>query len=198
MPNECTVEDIRDTYVQAWKMGLKCVAIYRDGSKRSQPLNTKKTNEGGDKTVAADAGALETRVKELEAEVAQTARRIRQAVAPPFARHAPGGHAQVRHRRPRRLSHRRLVRRRPARRIVHHDGEGRFHHRRPDGQHRHAHQHGAAIWRAAGGARAQIRAPAFRAERLHEKSRKSATPRPSPITFSAGWRCNSFPVTAKA
>jgi ribonucleoside-diphosphate reductase alpha chain len=45
MPNECTVEDIRDAYVQAWKMGLKCVAIYRDGSKRSQPLNTKRTNE---------------------------------------------------------------------------------------------------------------------------------------------------------
>ena len=52
MPNECTVEEIRDTYVQAWKMGLKCVAIYRDGSKRSQPLNTKKTNDGGDKTAA--------------------------------------------------------------------------------------------------------------------------------------------------
>ncbi|MGC3957717.1 MAG: hypothetical protein QM813_07135 [Verrucomicrobiota bacterium] len=53
MPNDCTVEDIRNTYVEAWKMGLKCVAIYRDGSKRSQPLNTKKTNEGGDKTAAA-------------------------------------------------------------------------------------------------------------------------------------------------
>ncbi len=50
MPNECTVAEIRDTYVQAWKMGLKCVAIYRDGSKRSQPLNTKKTNEGVAKT----------------------------------------------------------------------------------------------------------------------------------------------------
>jgi ribonucleoside-diphosphate reductase alpha chain len=69
MPHECTVADIRDTYVQAWKMGLKCVAIYRDGSKRSQPLNTKKTNEGGNKTVAADAGALETRLLELETEV---------------------------------------------------------------------------------------------------------------------------------
>jgi ribonucleoside-diphosphate reductase alpha chain len=52
MPNECTVEDIRNTYVEAWKMGLKCVAIYRDGSKRSQPLNTKKTNEAGDKSEA--------------------------------------------------------------------------------------------------------------------------------------------------
>ncbi len=69
MPNECTVADIRDTYVQAWKMGLKCVAIYRDGSKRSQPLNTKKTNEGGDKS-AVSSSALETRITELEAEVA--------------------------------------------------------------------------------------------------------------------------------
>ncbi len=69
MPSESTVAEIRDTYVQAWKMGLKCVAIYRDGSKRSQPLNTKKTNDGGAKTVAADAATLETRIKELEAEV---------------------------------------------------------------------------------------------------------------------------------
>jgi ribonucleoside-diphosphate reductase alpha chain len=70
MPSECTVADIRDTYVQAWKMGLKCVAIYRDGSKRSQPLNTKKTNEGGDKS-AVVVPALDTRIKELEAQVEQ-------------------------------------------------------------------------------------------------------------------------------
>src|SRR5262245_29087909 len=38
LPNEATVQNIRDAYVQAWRMGLKCVAIYRDGSKRSQPL----------------------------------------------------------------------------------------------------------------------------------------------------------------
>jgi ribonucleoside-diphosphate reductase alpha chain len=69
MPNESTVEEIRDTYVQAWKMGLKCVAIYRDGSKRSQPLNTKKTNEGGNKNAASQSGTLENRVKELEGEV---------------------------------------------------------------------------------------------------------------------------------
>ena len=70
MPKECTVAEVRDTYVQAWKMGLKCVAIYRDGSKRSQPLNTKKTNEGGDKSAAA-APALDVRVQELEAEIAR-------------------------------------------------------------------------------------------------------------------------------
>jgi ribonucleoside-diphosphate reductase alpha chain len=73
MPSACTVEEVRDTYVQAWKMGLKCVAIYRDGSKRSQPLNTKKTNEGGDKTAAAaeKSSELEKQIKELQAEVAR-------------------------------------------------------------------------------------------------------------------------------
>ncbi|MGA9876129.1 MAG: vitamin B12-dependent ribonucleotide reductase, partial [Solirubrobacteraceae bacterium] len=74
MPGACTVEDVRHTYIEAWKMGLKCVAIYRDGSKRSQPLNTKKTNEGGDKTVTATSAAvapLENRIQELEGEVAK-------------------------------------------------------------------------------------------------------------------------------
>jgi ribonucleoside-diphosphate reductase alpha chain len=71
MPNECTVEDIRNTYVQAWKMGLKCVAIYRDGSKRSQPLSTKKSSDGSGSTTAADTSRFEARVKELEAEVAR-------------------------------------------------------------------------------------------------------------------------------
>ena len=76
MPNESTVEDIRDAYVQAWKMGLKCVAIYRDGSKRSQPLNTKRTNEGGDKAGSAEPAGLDARTKELEAEVTQLRRQI--------------------------------------------------------------------------------------------------------------------------
>jgi len=74
MPHECTVEDIRNTYVEAWKMGLKCVAIYRDGSKRSQPLNTKKTNEGSNTTTATstvDTSVLEARIKELEADVSR-------------------------------------------------------------------------------------------------------------------------------
>jgi ribonucleoside-diphosphate reductase alpha chain len=70
MPHESTVEEIRDTYVQAWKMGLKCVAIYRDGSKRSQPLNTKKTSDGGEK-ISAEAAPLVSRIKELETEVAK-------------------------------------------------------------------------------------------------------------------------------
>jgi ribonucleoside-diphosphate reductase alpha chain len=82
MPGACTIEDVRDTYVQAWKMGLKCVAIYRDGSKRSQPLNTKKTNDGGDKTAVAQVVPLENRVKELEGELT----RLRDEAGKPLRR----------------------------------------------------------------------------------------------------------------
>ena len=39
MPEESTIEDIMNAYIEAWKLGLKAVAIYRDNSKRSQPLN---------------------------------------------------------------------------------------------------------------------------------------------------------------
>jgi ribonucleoside-diphosphate reductase alpha chain len=39
MPEESTIEDIMNAYIDSWKMGLKAVAIYRDNSKRSQPLS---------------------------------------------------------------------------------------------------------------------------------------------------------------
>ena len=40
LPHEATVEEIMQAYVEAWKLGLKAIAIYRDGSKRTQPLST--------------------------------------------------------------------------------------------------------------------------------------------------------------
>jgi ribonucleoside-diphosphate reductase alpha chain len=40
LPTDATVEDIEQTYFESWKLGLKCIAIYRDGCKRSQPLST--------------------------------------------------------------------------------------------------------------------------------------------------------------
>ncbi len=45
MPNDVTVEEIEQAYVEAWRLGLKAVAIYRDGCKRTQPLNTSKKAE---------------------------------------------------------------------------------------------------------------------------------------------------------
>ncbi|PYQ30354.1 MAG: vitamin B12-dependent ribonucleotide reductase [Acidobacteria bacterium] len=40
MPSTATVEEIENAYYEAWKLGLKAVAVYRDGCKRSQPLST--------------------------------------------------------------------------------------------------------------------------------------------------------------
>jgi len=42
LPNDATVEDIMEAFIQSWKLGLKAVAVYRDGCKRTQPLNTGK------------------------------------------------------------------------------------------------------------------------------------------------------------
>ena len=45
MPEDSTVEDVCDAYLEGWKLGLKAVAIYRDGSKRSQPVSTRKNED---------------------------------------------------------------------------------------------------------------------------------------------------------
>ena len=58
LPNEATVEEIADSYLMSWSLGLKANAIYRDGSKLSQPLSTK-----SDKKKKVDA-AIEEEVAE--------------------------------------------------------------------------------------------------------------------------------------
>jgi ribonucleoside-diphosphate reductase alpha chain len=54
MPAEATIDEVAEAYVTAWKLGLKAVAIYRDGSKRTQPLNTGRKE---DKVAAAAEAA---------------------------------------------------------------------------------------------------------------------------------------------
>jgi ribonucleoside-diphosphate reductase alpha chain len=56
MPEESTVEDIMEAYTESWKLGLKAVAIYRDNSKRSQPLSAAGKKED-EKPAAAQAAA---------------------------------------------------------------------------------------------------------------------------------------------
>ena len=67
LPTECTVEDIEDAYIQAWRLGLKAIAVYRDGCKRTQPLSTnmKQATSDGSKT-AAPAAAPPAPVDALE------------------------------------------------------------------------------------------------------------------------------------
>ncbi len=61
MPAETTVDEIKEAYWQSWKLGLKAVALYRDGCKASQPLSTKSSEKK-----KAVAGASEA---DIEAEV---------------------------------------------------------------------------------------------------------------------------------
>lgn len=42
LPTEATTEDIKNVFIEGWRLGLKAIAVYRDGSKSIQPLNTKK------------------------------------------------------------------------------------------------------------------------------------------------------------
>ena len=42
VPKDATVEDIEQAYLESWRLGAKAISIYRDGSKRTQPLNTSK------------------------------------------------------------------------------------------------------------------------------------------------------------
>jgi ribonucleoside-diphosphate reductase alpha chain len=56
MPEESTAEDIMDAYMESWRLGLKAVAIYRDGSKRIQPLSSG-TSKGEKKNAGAVAAA---------------------------------------------------------------------------------------------------------------------------------------------
>lgn len=87
LPETATVEEIMDTYVAAWRMGLKAVAIYRQGSKRSAPLSTGRDGKKSSSTVEdtswmkervqleEEIGRLKEVVRELEARVGQPVRR---------------------------------------------------------------------------------------------------------------------------
>jgi ribonucleoside-diphosphate reductase alpha chain len=91
LPETATVEDIMNTYIEGWELGLKAIAIYRDGSKRSAPVVTDKKKHGSSSSTAAavadiacdedaladevaavvaDKHALQERIADLEKEVA--------------------------------------------------------------------------------------------------------------------------------
>jgi ribonucleoside-diphosphate reductase alpha chain len=108
LPEHATVEDIANTYIAGWRLGLKAIAIYRDGSKRSAPLNVKKTRDmGGDVDATDDsAGAaaevpavlatkqeLEERIVALEKEIAA----LRSQAERPVRRRMPETRGAINH-----------------------------------------------------------------------------------------------------
>jgi len=84
MPEECTVEDVMDAYIESWRLGLKAVAIYRDNSKKVQPLSS-----GGTKK-ATTAGAVTAK----EAPVAAVTEKI---VYRPVRRKLPDERQSITH-----------------------------------------------------------------------------------------------------
>ncbi len=83
LPSTATVEDIMNTYIEGWQLGLKAIAIYRDSSKRSAPLSADKKKHGSNGAGAvadgfadveaelSDKTQLEGRVVELEREITE-------------------------------------------------------------------------------------------------------------------------------
>jgi ribonucleoside-diphosphate reductase alpha chain len=74
LPNDCSVQDIADAYVESWKRGIKAVAIYRDGSKGTQPLNvsaqTDDNKKGTKVLTSAEAAAAPGSTEELKTALA--------------------------------------------------------------------------------------------------------------------------------
>ena len=64
VPKEATVEEIMEAYIESWRLGAKAISIYRDGSKRTQPLNTSK-----------DKDKVQAEVEKVVASMAQPVRR---------------------------------------------------------------------------------------------------------------------------
>jgi ribonucleoside-diphosphate reductase alpha chain len=87
LPNEATLEDISEIYMEGWKLGLKAVALYRDGSKSSQPLSS--SDKDGDKKEDKSAKAETT--SELRMTPSMPAPHVEEGARPP---------ATIRHRLP--------------------------------------------------------------------------------------------------
>jgi ribonucleoside-diphosphate reductase alpha chain len=67
MPEAATAEEIEQVYLEGWKQGLKAIAIYRDNSKRSQPLSTGKKKDGDAAASEADSAMVESLKRQLAA-----------------------------------------------------------------------------------------------------------------------------------
>ncbi len=162
MPQEATVEDIADAYTQAWHLGIKALAIYRDGSKTAQALRTDAQQE------REGAGR---RRRDRRAGRRQGARGGGPAAQADAAR-APVDHAQVLDRRPRGLHHRRHVRGRHGRRdLPDRHRQGGLDAARDDELVRDGDLDRPAVRRAAGNARAEVQLHALRARGDHRQPR---------------------------
>jgi ribonucleoside-diphosphate reductase alpha chain len=88
LPHDCSLDDIAEAYLESWRLGLKAVAVYRDGSKGAQPLNVSDGNKAKDikeRKDSADSAPTGERLREYAEAVVQ---KMRQADAKEAADHA--------------------------------------------------------------------------------------------------------------
>jgi ribonucleoside-diphosphate reductase alpha chain len=81
LPNDATIEEIAEAYLESWRQGLKAVAIYRDGSKGAQPLNV----SDGNKAKVATGSQLPASGPQAAASVQQLAPEVQDQNGPPKA-----------------------------------------------------------------------------------------------------------------
>ena len=81
LPNDATIEDIAEAYIESWRQGLKAVAIYRDGSKGAQPLNV----SDGNKAKAATGSQLPASGSSSVTSVSSVVPEVQDQNAPPKA-----------------------------------------------------------------------------------------------------------------
>ena len=82
LPNDATVEDVMNVYMEGWKLGLKAVALYRDGSKASQPLNSSSDSKDEKKEETKAAAAPLAAVPAIAAKPAPLTR-VTEGLRPP-------------------------------------------------------------------------------------------------------------------
>ncbi|HVL94476.1 MAG TPA: LAGLIDADG family homing endonuclease [Solirubrobacteraceae bacterium] len=98
LPHEATVEDIADAYVQAWRLGVKALAIYRDGSKTAQALRTDAQDAKlADTGSAAVAGLSQEEVDALVADAVARARKAAIAEVGPKRNRMPRERQSITH-----------------------------------------------------------------------------------------------------
>jgi ribonucleoside-diphosphate reductase alpha chain len=66
VPREATVEEIEKAYIESWRLGAKAISIYRDGSKRTQPLNTSKAQVSDTRNVESVREVVKEVVRVVE------------------------------------------------------------------------------------------------------------------------------------
>jgi len=82
LPNEATVQEVEDIYVEGWKLGLKAIALYRDGCKQSQPLNSMAEEGESSETEAEKKASPEPAPEPVPAPVAAAPAKPVAPVAP--------------------------------------------------------------------------------------------------------------------